>query len=58
MESLGEELILLSIRENGLLSSEGDLDYGLMGSEVLRLAIRGRVDLAAGRVEMLDVTPR
>jgi hypothetical protein len=38
MDSLGEDLVLLSIRpENGLLATVQRIDFGLMGSELRRL---------------------
>jgi hypothetical protein len=50
--TLAEDLILLSIREQGFLPS--GIDYALAGSEMLRLVFRGRVDLTTGRMHVLD----
>jgi hypothetical protein len=58
MESLGDDLVLLSIRpDKGRIGNEERLGFGLMGSELVRLAARGRVSVNHGRVTVLDATP-
>jgi hypothetical protein len=44
MDTLGEDLVLLSIRpDQGLLLRRRSLEFGLMGSEFVRLAALGRI---------------
>lgn len=58
MESLGDDLVLLSIRpDKGRIAFEERLGFGLMGSELVRLAARGRVSVNDGRIIVLDATP-
>jgi len=58
MDSLGDDLVLLSIRpDKGRIGNEERLGFGLMGSELVRLAARGRVSINDGRVTVLDATP-
>ena len=45
LDAPGEDL-LLAIRPNGTVGSAAKIDYGLMGSELVRLAAAGRVDVA------------
>jgi len=48
MESLGEDLLLLSIRpDRGRIGNADKIDFGLMGSELVRLAALGRIEVAA-----------
>ena len=57
MESLADDLVLLSIRPgNGLIASNR-LGYGLMGSELVRLAASRRVDITGDRIVVLDGGP-
>jgi len=58
MESLGEDLLLLSIRpDRGKVGNTDKIDFGLMGSELVRLAALGRVEVAAGRIAVRDAAP-
>lgn len=58
MESLGEDLVLLSIRPGKARIGNADkIDFGLMGSELVRLAALGRVNVADGRIVVLDAAP-
>jgi hypothetical protein len=58
MDSLGEDLVLLSIRpDNGTIATKSRLGYGLRGSELVRLAASGRVGITGGRIVVLDVQP-
>jgi len=58
MESLGDDLVLLSIQPGGRrMRNEERLGFGLMGSELVRLAARGRVSVNDGRIIVLDAAP-
>ena len=58
MENLGEDLMLLSIRPGKARIGNADkIDFGLMGSELVRLAALGRVNVADGRIVALDAAP-
>src|SRR5580698_9200130 len=57
METLGEDLVLLAIRPNGVIGTGAKLQYGLSGSELVRLAALGRVSIQDGRIVVLDHTP-
>jgi hypothetical protein len=58
MESLGEDLLLLSIRPGKARVGNADkIDFGLMGSELVRLAALGRVSVADERIVALDAAP-
>jgi Golgi phosphoprotein 3 (GPP34) len=58
MEGLGEDLVLLSIRpDKAKIGNPDKLDYGLMGSELVRLAALGRVNVAGERIVVLDAAP-
>ena len=46
LDAPGEDLLLLAIRPNGTVGSAAKIDYGLMGSELVRLAAAGRIDVA------------
>ena len=48
MESLGEDLLLLSIRpDRGRIGNADKIDFGLMGAELVRLAVLGRLRAVA-----------
>lgn len=53
-DTLGEDILLLAVRPNGTLASGDVLRFGLAGSELVRLAMLGRVDVVDGRVVVLD----
>jgi hypothetical protein len=57
MDELGDDLVLLAARPGGALDIPAKLRFGLSGSELVRLAAAGRVDVERGRVMVLDVTP-
>lgn len=58
MQTLGEDLVLLSIDlRSGRLSNASRLRFGLMGSELVRLAASRRVDITDGRIVVLDGGP-
>src|SRR5258708_34793663 len=55
---LGEDLLLLSVLPKaGWIANAEQIDSGLMGSELVRLAAAGRITIAADRVMVLDPTP-
>src|SRR5262249_49853209 len=52
------DLLLLSIRERtGLIATSARIGYGLMGSELVRLAARGRIQVESKRIVVLDASP-
>lgn len=55
METLGEDILLLAIKPDGKLGS-ASLRYALAGSELVRLAVRRRVDVVKGRIIVVDPT--
>ena len=58
MDSLGDDLVLLSINpDSGRIRTARKIDYGLMGSELVRLAASGRVDIEAGRIVVRNPLP-
>lgn len=58
MDRLGEDLVLLSIKpDQGLLHRGRSLEYGLMGSELVRLAALGRIDITGDVVVIRDPSP-
>ena len=54
MESLGDDLVLLAIRPNGVIAVAATLRYGLSGSELVSLAALRRVDIEQGHMVVLD----
>jgi Golgi phosphoprotein 3 (GPP34) len=58
MGSLGEDLLLVAIDpSNGVLRCRGDIQYGLMGAELVELAAAGLVELAADRISVVQPVP-
>jgi Golgi phosphoprotein 3 (GPP34) len=58
MDSLGEDLALLSVSPaDGRVTTAQQLGFGLMGSELVRLAAAGRLTITAGRVTVTDPSP-
>jgi Golgi phosphoprotein 3 (GPP34) len=58
VQTLGEDLVLLSINpRSGRLANATRLRFGLMGSELVRLAASRRVDITGGRIAVLDSGP-
>jgi Golgi phosphoprotein 3 (GPP34) len=58
MESLGEDLLLLSIRpDRGRIGNADKIDFGLMGAELVRLAVLGRAEVAGERIAVVDAAP-
>jgi len=58
MAWLGEDLLLLSVSAaTGWIETAGRIEAGLMGSELVRLAVAGRIAIAADRVIVQDRSP-
>jgi len=57
METLGEDLALLSVGRNGRIQQGQRLAIALAGSELVRLAARGKVEVADGRIVVRDTAP-
>ena len=58
MDSLGGDLALLSVSlADGRVTTAQKLGFGLMGSELVRLAAAGRLTVTAGRVIVTDPSP-
>lgn len=55
--SLAEELLLVAYDETGRASTgTAELDCGLAGAVLVELAMRGRIDVSAGKVTVLDAS--
>jgi hypothetical protein len=54
METLGEDLALLSVGPNGRVQHAQRLAIALAGSELVRLAAHGKADVADGRIVVRD----
>jgi Golgi phosphoprotein 3 (GPP34) len=50
METLGDDLALLSVGQNGKIHQDRRLPIALAGSELVQLAARGKVDISDGRI--------
>jgi hypothetical protein len=57
MDELGVDLLLLAARPDGALPILPKLRFGIAGSELVRLAVARRVDIARGRIVVLDTAP-
>jgi hypothetical protein len=57
LDSLGEDLVLLSVSPDGKVTTAHQIGFGLMGSELVRLAAAGKITIAAGRVDVIDQSP-
>jgi hypothetical protein len=57
METLGDDLVLLSIRSDGAIGTAAKLRFGLSGAELVRLAALRRVDIERGLIIILNGTP-
>jgi len=56
--TLGDDLVLLSVWQGGgRVSAPHVTGVGLMGAELVRLAAAGRIDIASGRITVLDPAP-
>jgi hypothetical protein len=54
METLGDDLALLSVGQNGRIQQDKRLAIALAGSELVRLAVRAQVDITDGRIVVRD----
>jgi Golgi phosphoprotein 3 (GPP34) len=57
METLGDDLALLSVGSNGKIQQGRRLAIALAGSELVRLAARGQVEVADGRITVRRAGP-
>ena len=58
MRTLGDDLILLSVWQGGgVVISPEITGVALMGAELVRLAAGGRIDIAKGRISVVDTAP-
>ena len=58
LDWLGEDLVLLSVSPaDGRISTAQRIGFGLMGSELVRLAASGRITIAGNRVVVQDRSP-
>jgi hypothetical protein len=58
LDSLGEDLVLLSVSPaDGRITTAQRIGFGLMGSELVRLAASGRITIAGNRVIVHDRSP-
>ena len=58
VETLGADLVLLAVQPDGRVVGGGHrLAFSLMGSELVRLAVGGKVDIADGRIVVRDAAP-
>jgi Golgi phosphoprotein 3 (GPP34) len=56
MDDLSNDLLLLAVRADGTLALPAKLRFGVAGSELVRLAAAGRVDIVRGRIVVRDTT--
>jgi hypothetical protein len=57
MDELSEDLLLLAVSSEGTLVLPTKLRFGLAGSELVRLAAAGRVDVVRRRIVLRDSAP-
>ena len=57
LDRLGEDLVLMSLAEDGRIVNRKRIGFGLMGSELVRLAAGGRVTIESNRVVVRDRAP-
>jgi hypothetical protein len=58
MDRLSEDLVLLSVTpDTGRVATTQRIGYGLMGSELVRLAAAGKITIEGGRVTVQDAAP-
>jgi hypothetical protein len=58
LNGLGEDLLLLSIRpSDGGIMTSARINYGLMGSELIRLTALGRIDVDERQITVLNQIP-
>jgi hypothetical protein len=57
MQTLGEDILLLAIRQNGTIAAREKMRFALAGSELVRLAALRRVDVVKGQIVVIDPEP-
>ena len=57
VETLGADLVLLAVQPDGKVVESQRLALSLMGSELVRLAAGGKIDIADGRIAVRDAAP-
>lgn len=57
MRTLGEDIVLLALRQDGKLRAVEKVPFALSGSELVRLAAARRLTVEKGRVSVLDASP-
>ncbi|HEY0937115.1 MAG TPA: GPP34 family phosphoprotein, partial [Trebonia sp.] len=57
MDELSDDLLLLAVRDDGALALPASLRFGLAGSELVRLAAAGHVDIVRKRIVVLNPGP-
>jgi len=57
MQTLGEDVLLLAIGQDGTIAARDTMSFALAGSELMRLAALRRVDIVKGRIVVVDPTP-
>lgn len=57
MELVGDDLLLVAVREDGTLAVREKLRFGVAGAQLVTLAARGRVDIQKGRIIVMDASP-
>jgi hypothetical protein len=57
MDKLGEDLLLLAVSSDGTLAIPDKLRFGLAGSELVRLAAAGRIEIVRRRIVIRDTAP-
>ena len=57
MRTVGDDIVLLAIRQDGGLSCAAKMRFALSGSELVRLAAERRIDIVDKRIHVLDATP-
>jgi hypothetical protein len=57
MWTLGDDIVLLAIRQDGKLAESAKLRFAVAGSELVRLAAARRIDVVKKRIVVIDPTP-
>lgn len=57
MQTLGEDVLLLAIRQDGTIAAHDRMHLALAGSELARLAALRRIDFVKGRIVVIDPAP-
>lgn len=57
MHTLGEDILLLAIAQNGTITERDKMHFALAGSELARLAALRRIEFVKGRIVVIDPSP-